>query len=171
MRQPTGIDRTIALGMLGAGALVGVAAAAPAASAETAGPATPQTTASAYQAQTYQTHTYHTEMFQKQWSRIGRVKLYPLAGAAVDPLSNSMATDLSGLPISTAPINAMFADGLPVRDLPLVGGVLAPPAAPSGGTDADDDESHPASGLAAPAAVAAPAAPVAVQGPLFGPLH
>jgi len=152
MRQLTGIDRTIALGMLGAGALVGVAA--PAASAATAGPTTPRTAA---------------QMYQAQWSRIGQIKLYPLAGTSVDPLSNTMGTDLGGLPLSTAPISAMFADGLPVRDLPLAGAMLARPAGASTSTDADDDEALPVAAPAAPAGSLAPAA--APQGPLFGPLQ
>ena len=68
-------------------------------------------------------------MYQAQWSRLGEIKLYPMAGTAVDPLSNNMVADLGGLPVSTAPITAVFADGLPVRDLPLVGGALEPAVA------------------------------------------
>jgi hypothetical protein len=148
MRQPTGIDRTIALGMLGAGALVGVAA--PAASAATAGPETPRTTAQTYQASTYQTQVYQAPVYRAQWSRLGQIKLYPLAGTAVDPLSNTLGTNLGGLPVSTAPVSAVFADGLPVRDLPLLGGMLAPPAGSSTATDTDDDEARPAAAPAAP---------------------
>lgn len=166
MRQPVGIDRTIALGLLGAGALVGVAA--PAASAATQGPP-------AY------------------WSHLGQIKLYPVAGSAVDPLSNSVGTNLSGLPLSTAPVNAVFADGLPMRDLPLLGDLLGPSAAT--GTDASDPTdtsgttnttnptnttngapSAPAPDIAAPAAAIVPGGPLiapaaAPQGPQFGPLQ
>lgn len=164
MRQPKGIDRTIALGMLGAGALVGVAAAAPAASAATVGPATPRTAAQTY---------------QMEWTHLGQIKLYPLAGTAVDPLSNSLGTNLAGLPVNTAPVTAAFADGLPLRDLPLVGGVLPPPASPSTATSADDEEeAQPAQNAAAgPVGLSAPAGPVlglvpaAAQPPLFGPLQ
>jgi hypothetical protein len=136
MRQPAGIDRTIALGLLGAGALVGVAA--PAASAAQAHPS--------------------------EWSRIGQIKLYPLAGSAVDPLSNSLGTNLSGLPLSTAPVNAVFSNGLPMHDLPLVGGLLTPAAGAHGdvaapadtgtGTDAADVTNATAPNAAAPNATA-----------------
>ena len=143
MRQPKGIDRTIALGMLGAGALVAIAA--PAASAAST---------------------------DSQWSHLGQIKLYPLAGTAVDPLSNTMGTDLGGLPISTAPVSAVFANGLPMRELPLVGDMLAAPAGngmgtntgtnPNMGTNAAADNQQPATnaGAAGPVGVTTPAGPV-----------
>lgn len=139
MRQPKGIDRTIALGVLGAGALVALAA--PAASAAST---------------------------DSQWSHLGQIKLYPLAGTPVDPLSNTMGTDLGGLPISTAPVSAVFADGLPMRELPLVGDALAPSAGngtgtnPGAGTNAAADSQQPAANAAAagPVGVTTPAGPV-----------
>ena len=132
-----------------------------------------------YQLATYHAPIHQTATYQTQWSRLGQIKLYPLAGTTVDPLSNNMGTDLGGIPASTAPITAVFANGLPVRDLPLVGAVLAASAGASTATSADDSESQPAAVLAAPAVPAtAPATPAAAaapagwaQGRLFGPLQ
>ena len=143
-----------------------------------------------YQASSYHAHapmhqtaTYQTQTYQTQWSRLGQIKLYPLASTAVDPLSNSMGTDLGGLPVSTTPITAVFADGLPVRDLPLVGGVLAASAGASPVTGTDNDSHADAANAdavneAQPAAPATPAAPAAgaapaswAHGRLFGPLQ
>jgi hypothetical protein len=61
------------------------------------------------------------------WSRLGRLKLYPLAGTGVDPLSNVVDTSLGGIPVSTQPVSDTFADGLPVSDLPLLGTLLGGP--------------------------------------------
>lgn len=61
------------------------------------------------------------------------IKLYPLAGSHIDPLSNVVGTSLGGIPVSTQPVADAVSDGLPVRDLPLLSGVMnnAPaPAAP-----------------------------------------
>ena len=137
-----------------------------------------------YQASTHHAPIHQTAMYQTQWSRLGRIKLYPLADTTVDPLSNSMGTDLGGLPVSTTPITAVFADGLPVRDLPLVGGVLATPAGAGTATGTDADAANESQPAAAPAALAVPAAPAAAatsaasaapagwaQGRLFGPLQ
>ena len=177
----SGARRAIALGMLGAGALVGMAApaataattnpgaattttdagtaasstsvapiaatgtdsAAPAASAAsdastatapTAGiaPAAPTTETSTRERSTAETSTTATTSIVQsraaKWARIGQIKLYPLAGTSVDPLSNVIGTNLSGLPISTSPVNAVFSDGLPIKDLPVLGGVLDPSA-------------------------------------------
>ncbi|HEU5356082.1 MAG TPA: hypothetical protein VFU65_16530 [Actinocrinis sp.] len=58
------------------------------------------------------------------WSRLGKLKLYPLAGTGVDPLSNVVDTSLGGIPVSTQPVADTFADGLPVADLPVIGTLL-----------------------------------------------
>lgn len=61
------------------------------------------------------------------WSRLGKLKLYPLAGTGVDPLSNVVETSLGGIPVSTQPVADTFADGLPVADLPVIGSLLGGP--------------------------------------------
>lgn len=61
------------------------------------------------------------------WSRLGRFKLYPLAGTGIDPLSNVVSTSLGGIPVSTAPVSQMVADGLPVNDLPVIGPLFSTP--------------------------------------------
>ena len=77
----------------------------------------------------------------------GNIKLYPLAGSHLDPLSNVVGTSIGGIPVSTEPVADAFSDGLPVKDLPLLTGVM------NNGAN---------SGAAqAPAAEAAPAAPAA----------
>jgi hypothetical protein len=58
------------------------------------------------------------------WSRLGQLKLYPLAGTGIDPLSNVVDTDLGGIPVSTQPVSDTVADGLPVSDLPVIGALL-----------------------------------------------
>ena len=78
---------------------------------------------------------------------VGSLKLYPLAGSHLDPLSNVVGTSIGGIPVSTEPVADAFSDGLPVKDLPLLTGVM------NNGAN---------SGAAqAPAAQAAPAAPAA----------
>jgi hypothetical protein len=61
------------------------------------------------------------------WSRLGKLKLYPLAGTGVDPLSNVVETSLGGVPVSTQPVADTFSDGLPISDLPLIGTLLGGP--------------------------------------------
>jgi len=61
------------------------------------------------------------------WSNLGRLKLYPLASTGIDPLSNTVSTDLSGIPVSTAPVTEMMSDGLPISDLPVIGALLGTP--------------------------------------------
>lgn len=55
----------------------------------------------------------------------GNFRLYPLAGTHIDPLSNVVGTSVGGIPVSTKPVSDAVADGLPVRDLPLVGGLMS----------------------------------------------
>lgn len=54
----------------------------------------------------------------------GNLKLYPLGGSHVDPLSNVVGTSLGGIPVSTQPVADAVSDGLPVHDLPLIGGLM-----------------------------------------------
>ena len=54
------------------------------------------------------------------------LKLYPLAATHTDPTSNVVGTSLGGLPVSSQPVSDVFSGGLPVHDLPLVGGLLQP---------------------------------------------
>jgi hypothetical protein len=61
------------------------------------------------------------------WARLGQFKLYPLAGTGIDPLSNVVGTSIGGIPVSTQPVSAMVSDGLPVSDLPVVGGLFGAP--------------------------------------------
>jgi hypothetical protein len=55
----------------------------------------------------------------------GNLKIYPVAGSHIDPLSNVVGTSLGGVPVSTQPVADAVADGLPIRDLPLVGGLMS----------------------------------------------
>jgi hypothetical protein len=143
-----GARRAIALGLLGAGALVGIGA--PAASAAVTAAPEPNAVEAAMPVASGAVDQAHPA----DWSRFGQIKLYPLAGTGVDPLSNVVGTNLSGLPVSTAPVNAVFSDGLPLSDLPVVGTVLAPPAVAIPALPA----------AAAPAALANPDADSAAQG-------
>jgi hypothetical protein len=55
----------------------------------------------------------------------GNLRIYPLAGSHLHPLSNDVGTSLGGVPVSTQPVADAVADGLPIRDLPLVGGLMS----------------------------------------------
>jgi len=140
MRQPKAVGRTlgnarrVALTSLGASLVVG--AAAPVASAATVSDAAlsaaaPSTANLADSAPTPSaamlggTGTAGTTA--ADWERLGHVKLYPLAGTGIDPLSNVVDTSIGGIPVSTQPVTAMVSDGLPVSDLPLVGRVFGAP--------------------------------------------
>ena len=59
------------------------------------------------------------------WARLGSVRLYPLAGTGIDPLSNVVGTSVGGIPISTQPVTDTVSDGLPISDLPVVGRLFA----------------------------------------------
>jgi len=148
MRQPKAAGRTlgnarrIALTSLGAGLVVGAAApmasaasvadAAPVAAAATAAEAAPATGVAdptgtlADGALTASTAAL-SGTATANWSRLGHFKLYPLAGTGVDPLSNVVGTSLGGIAVSTQPVTAMVADGLPVSDLPVVGAIFNGP--------------------------------------------
>lgn len=58
------------------------------------------------------------------WARLGSVRLYPLAGTGIDPLSNVVGTSVGGIPVSTRPVTDTVSDGLPISDLPVVGTLL-----------------------------------------------
>jgi hypothetical protein len=57
-------------------------------------------------------------------SSFGNIKLYPLAGSHLDPLSNVVGTSIGGIPVSTEPVADAVSDGLPVKDLPLLTGIM-----------------------------------------------
>src|ERR1700722_6866003 len=63
------------------------------------------------------------------------LKLYPLAGSHLDPLSNVVGTSIGGIPVSTQPISDAVSDGLPVKDLPLLTGIMNNSAAESAPLD------------------------------------
>jgi hypothetical protein len=46
------------------------------------------------------------------------MRLYPFAGTQLNPLSNSVAATVAGVPLNSVGVTQIFADGLPVRDLP-----------------------------------------------------
>jgi hypothetical protein len=84
----------------------------------------------------------------------GNVKLYPLAGSHLDPLSNVVGTSLGGIPVSTEPVADAVSDGLPVKDLPLLTGIMNNGSGTGDGSSAQ----APAADAAAPIADVAPAA-------------
>ena len=55
---------------------------------------------------------------------VGGLKRYPLAGSQFDPLSNSVNATVAGVPLNSMGVTELFADGLPVRDLPVYSGVM-----------------------------------------------
>jgi hypothetical protein len=89
---------------------------------------------------------------------VANLKLYPLAGSHMDPLSNVVGTSIGGIPVSTQPVTDAVSDGLPVRDLPLLSGLMNAPAADAAAAAAAVAPAAPAP-AAAPAAVAPAAAP------------
>ena len=102
------LGRAAALSALGAGlalAGAGTAAAATSASQDDSGSASPLEAVGTS-------------------GNLAQTPLYPLAGTPVDPLSNNVSTNVGGIPVDTHPVTGMFRDGLPVSNLPLVGGLL-----------------------------------------------
>lgn len=55
---------------------------------------------------------------------VGSMKLYPLAGSQMDPLSNAVNATVAGVPLNSTGVSQMFSDGLPVQDLPVYSGVM-----------------------------------------------
>lgn len=49
---------------------------------------------------------------------VGSMRLYPFAGTQLDPLSNALNATVAGAPVRSMGVTQVFADGLPVRDLP-----------------------------------------------------
>ena len=55
---------------------------------------------------------------------LGATPLYPLAHTPLDVLSNNMHVPVGGMDLSTFPVTAPFHDGLPLREVPVVGTLL-----------------------------------------------
>jgi hypothetical protein len=55
---------------------------------------------------------------------VGGMRLYPFAGSQLDPLSGALNATVAGAPVRSVGVTQVFADGLPVRDLPGVSQVL-----------------------------------------------
>jgi hypothetical protein len=79
------------------------------------------------------------------------LKLYPLAGSHLDPLSNVVGTSLGGIPVSTQPVSDAVSDGLPVKDLPLLTGIMNNSSAQNAPAAPAADAVAPAPADAAPA--------------------
>ncbi|NYI08019.1 hypothetical protein [Allostreptomyces psammosilenae] len=61
---------------------------------------------------------------------LGDLALYPLAPTPVDPLENSLGTQVADFqPVSTEAVTAPVSDGLSLGELPLLGALLGGPAA------------------------------------------
>ena len=71
--------------------------------------------------------------------QLGNLKLYPMAGHGADLLSNTIGTNLSGLPVSTGMITQYFETGLPLSQVPVVGDLMPAPAAAPGVAAASED--------------------------------
>jgi hypothetical protein len=76
-------------------------------------------------------------------SKLGAIKLYPFAGSHLDVLSNELDTNVSGIPVSTDPVNQYFETGMPLQSVPVVGSLFSAPApaasaAPAAATDASN---------------------------------
>ncbi len=61
---------------------------------------------------------------QASTAQLGGVQLYPLAGTPLDLLSNSLRVPVGGMDVSTLPVTAPLQDGLPLREIPVVGTLL-----------------------------------------------
>lgn len=55
---------------------------------------------------------------------VGSMKLYPFAGSQFDPLSSAVNATVAGVPLKSARVSQAFSDGMPVRELPVVSGVM-----------------------------------------------
>jgi hypothetical protein len=55
---------------------------------------------------------------------LGATELYPLAHTPLDLLSNNLHVPLAGMDLSTLPVTTPLHDGLPLREVPLVGRLL-----------------------------------------------
>lgn len=54
-------------------------------------------------------------------SQLGGLPLYPLVGTPLDLLSNNLRVPVGGMDVSTFPVTAPLRDGLPLREVPIVG--------------------------------------------------
>ncbi|ACU69731.1 hypothetical protein Caci_0796 [Catenulispora acidiphila DSM 44928] len=52
---------------------------------------------------------------------LGATQLYPLAHTPLDLLSNNLHVPVGGMDLSTFGVTAPFHDGLPLREVPVVG--------------------------------------------------
>jgi hypothetical protein len=57
-------------------------------------------------------------------SQLGGIPLYPLAGTPLDLLSNNLRVPVGGMDVSTFPVTSPLRNGLPLREVPLVGKLL-----------------------------------------------
>lgn len=72
---------------------------------------------------------------------VGSMRLYPFAGSQLDPLASTLNATVAGAPVKSSGVAQVFADGLPVRDLPGVAQVLdADEQAEAAGSAAIADE-------------------------------
>jgi hypothetical protein len=55
---------------------------------------------------------------------VGDAKLYPFAGSQLDPLSGAVNATVAGVPLKSVGVAQTFSDGMPVRELPVVSGVM-----------------------------------------------
>ncbi|MEY9934896.1 hypothetical protein ABH926_009567 [Catenulispora sp. GP43] len=55
---------------------------------------------------------------------LAATQLYPLAHTPLDLLSNNLHVPVAGMDLSTLPVTAPLHDGLPLREVPLVGRLL-----------------------------------------------
>ena len=56
--------------------------------------------------------------------QLGGMALYPVAGSPLDVLSNNVRVPVGGMDVSTFPVTAPLRDGLPLREVPVVGTLL-----------------------------------------------
>jgi hypothetical protein len=62
--------------------------------------------------------------FHQADARLAATPLYPLAHTPLDLLSNNLHVPVGGMDLSTFPVTAPFHEGLPLREVPVVGKLL-----------------------------------------------
>lgn len=67
---------------------------------------------------------------------VGAARLYPFAGSQLDPLADTLNATVAGAPLRSSGVRQVFADGLPVRDVPGVAQVIDANAAAAATGDA-----------------------------------
>jgi hypothetical protein len=55
---------------------------------------------------------------------LGSTQLYPLAHTPLDLLSNNLHVPVGGMDLATFGVTAPFHDGLPLREVPVVGALM-----------------------------------------------